>query len=29
MPVEESGNIILLAYAYVQATEDLAWAQKY
>ncbi|KUJ14290.1 glutaminase [Mollisia scopiformis] len=29
MPVEESGNVILLAYAYVQATGDLAWAEKY
>lgn len=29
MPVEESGNVILLTYAYVQATGDLAWAQKY
>lgn len=29
MPVEESGNLILLVYAYVQATGDLAWATKY
>jgi hypothetical protein len=29
MPVEESGNLILLAYAYVTATGDTAWGQKY
>jgi hypothetical protein len=29
MPVEESGNLILLAYAYITATEDTAWGQKY
>lgn len=29
MPVEESGNLILLAYAYVAATGNHAWASQY
>lgn len=29
MPVEESGNLILLAYAYVTATGNHTWAMKY
>ena len=29
MPVEESGNLILLAYAYVIASENYTWAAKY
>lgn len=29
MPVEESGNLILLAYAYITATGNTAWGQKY
>jgi hypothetical protein len=29
MPVEESGNIILLAYAYITATGNTTWGQKY
>jgi hypothetical protein len=29
MPLEESGNILLLAYAYQAATGDTAWAQPY
>lgn len=29
MPVEESGNLILLTYAYVTATGDSTWATKY
>ena len=29
MPVEESGNLILLVYAYVTATRNNAWAMQY
>lgn len=29
MPVKESGNLILLAYAYVTATGNCTWATKY
>lgn len=29
MPVEESGNLILLAYAYVTVTGNYTWASKY
>ena len=29
MPVEESGNLILLAYAYVAATGNYTWASQY
>lgn len=29
MPVEESGNIMVLALAYVRATGDTAWASQY
>ncbi|RDW75810.1 hypothetical protein BP5796_06631 [Coleophoma crateriformis] len=29
MPVEESGNIILLAYAYITATSNYDWGSKY
>ena len=29
MPVEESGNLILLAYAYITATGNTAWGQNY
>ena len=29
MPVEESGNLILLAYAYVVATSNITWATQY
>lgn len=29
MPIEETGNLLILAYAYITATNDTAWGEQY